>query len=233
VTALRIGQACEFKPTAGLGGWRPGVVDGFVGRLISVRAGTILHSVKPSHVRPSREETRPDRGAQQAAARAQRLVMAPPPMDTEEPEEVIPRDVGVVDLSSHAVRKANAAMKRNPPRDFAPQPKAPKPTRSQAYRKHVIMQGCAVTGAMAEDAHHYSSKGISRGMSEKVSDFYCVPLTHAAHMDWHRLGYIPECYDAEPDRLNPARMATRIAMLEAALKCLVAWLETKEGEEDE
>jgi len=229
MTTLRIGQACEFKPTAGLGGWRPGVVDGFVGRLISVRAGTVLHSVKPSHVRPAREETRPDRGAQQAAARAQTRgyleAIKASSMDTEEPEEVIPRDVEPI--ATRAVYPGTGAA-RVPV--FAPQPKAPKPTRSQAFLKWQRMQPCALTGETAEDAHHYENAGMGR----KCSDFMTVPLTHSAHMTYHNRGFYAGMMAAALQRGETYEtLATKLAMAEAGWRSLVAWLETKEGGEDE
>lgn len=262
MTTLRIGQPVEFKPVSGLGGWRSGgVVTGFVGKLIEVREGDWTHPLKPSHVRPSREDTRPDRGALQAAARAQmreeiaagllaelgpealpgllehgrpgwptpartkRLVMAPPPMDTEEPEEVIPRDVEPVAM--RAVYPGTGAA-RVPA--FAPQPKAPKPTRSQAFLKFVRMQPCAITGEMSEDAHHYENGGMGR----KCSDYMTVPLTHEQHMRFHAGGVVSEVYEAAVHRGETfGSLATKLAMAEAGWRALVAFIERKEGGEDE
>ncbi len=241
MTTLRIGSPCEFKASPGLGGWRPGTVTGFVGKLIEVEAGGALYPVPLSRVRPAKEETRPDRGAQQAAARAQRLegmdaledfarvlaaapskrlVMAPPPMETEEVEEVIPRDV----LPSPAWEERGFIAE--PRASIRPQPKAPKPTRSEAYKKWVRMQDCAVTGAMAEDAHHYGPHALS----EKGSDFTCVGLTHAEHSEWHTTGMSRHAEEwARAKGYGYGTLATKVMHLEGALRSLVSWLE-KEGE---
>jgi hypothetical protein len=268
MTTLRIGSAVDFKTGPSLGGWRSGgTLTAFVGKSIEVSDGRALHVCKPSHVRPSKEETRPDRGAQQAAARAQqriaaagglrgiqeatagaqqrahvavasgarlteaealirddtrgtRLVMAPPPMETEEVEEVIPRDV---EPMAAFVRERHAAIR--------PQPKAPKPTRSLSYKKFVVMQRCAITGEMAEVAHHYENAGRGR----KCSDYMIVPLTNEAHRGWHDAsdGWMSHAGESARARGESYDLlATKLAMAEAGWRALVAYLEqTKEDEE--
>jgi len=229
MATVRLGQSVDYKTGPSLGGWlKGGSVTAFVGKLIEVTDGRgLVHPCKPSHVRPAREETKPDRGAQQAAARAATRAM----MDAEhqrqaeaegytfgEPAQVIAADVKPSLLGI----TARAAIR--------PQPKAPKPTRSEAYKKWVRMQDCAITGRPANEAHHYTSETISRGVSEKVSDYYCVPLTSEAHAEWHRRGACEGVFAKD----SRQRLATKVAMLEGALRSLVGFLEqTKEGGEDE
>ena len=190
MTTLRIGDRVDYKPSAGLGGWRSGgVLTGYIGKLWEVTAGKQVHALKSTHIRITREESLPDRGAQQAAASVEAI---------------------------------------------SPRPKATKPTRSASYLKWVRLQPCAVTGGMAEDAHHYTSALISRGTATKVSDLYCVPLTHQAHMEWHARGEVEQAkLEAHSRGMTYGGLATRVAFLEAALKSLVQWTEArKEGDDD-
>lgn len=221
---LRIGDRVDYKRAAGLGGWLPGgEVTGFVGKCIVVERGGYAYTLKPSMVRLTREEAKPDRGAQQAAARATRLLMVDEEAPPIGPLLPIPRDVKPIRL-----QRAEAAVKA-----LSPRPKAVKPTRSERYRKHVLMQPCAVTGGMAEDAHHYTSALISRGTGTKVSDLYAVPLTHEAHMEWHARAEVEQAkLEAHSRGMTYGGLATRVAFLEAALKSLVTYVESrKEGDE--
>lgn len=74
------GEACEFKPVAGLGGWRPGIYEGVENGRAIVRSGDKRYRVQPSRVRPSRH-TKPDArpkavGTRQARALTPTLVRA-------------------------------------------------------------------------------------------------------------------------------------------------------------
>ena len=225
MTTLRIGDRVDYKPSAGLGGWRSGgVLTGYIGKLWEVTAGKQVHALKSTHIRITREESLPDRGAQQAAARATRLLTTSMEAAPGDPPLPIPRDIKPIRL-----QRAASAVEA-----ISPRPKATKPARSLAYLKHVRLQPCAVTGGMAEDAHHYTSALISRGTATKVSDLYCVPLTHQAHMEWHARGEVEQAkLEAHSRGMTYGGLATRVAFLEAALKSLVQWTEArKEGDDD-
>lgn len=213
-----INDPVEFKPTSGLGGWRPGTVTGYVGRLIEVTDGRSTWCVKPSQVRKPKAEAKPGRAARQAEARAQRLVMTERRDEGDEPmPEGLDRFFGAVpDL----------------PEPIVSRPKAPKPTRSAAFLKWTRMQACAITGDPAEVAHHYENAGRGR----KCSDYMTVPLTDAAHRGWHDASDAWLAHAGESARARGESydlIATRLAMAEAGWRALVAFLERQDEEGSE
>ena len=213
MTSHSTGDPVEFKPTSGLGGWRPGTVTGYVGRLIEVTDGRSTWAVKPSQVRKPKAEAKLDRGAQQAEARAQRLAD-------------IQRDL---EVEGYTFDPIPSKPKTRP---IAPQPKAPKPTRSAAYLKFLRMQDCPITGDPAEVAHHYENAGRGR----KCSDYMTVPLTDAAHRGWHDAsdGWLAHAGESARARGESYDLiATRLAMAEAGWRALVAFLERQDEEGSE
>ena len=70
-------------------------------------------------------------------------------------------------------------------------PRAPRrrarrgPTRSWKYRAWIRTLPSVVSGKTGCEAAHTGSDG---GMSQKASDYSCIPLTGEEHREYHRLG---------------------------------------------
>ena len=59
-----------------------------------------------------------------------------------------------------------------------------KPFRSKQYRDYISSLPCCVTGDTPSDCHHITGtkKG---GMSTKIGDNYCIPITRSMHTQLH------------------------------------------------
>lgn len=66
-----------------------------------------------------------------------------------------------------------------------PQSERKGPPRDARYRAWIRTLPSAVSGKMGCEACHTGSDG---GMSQKASDYSCVPLTPAEHREYHRIG---------------------------------------------
>jgi hypothetical protein len=97
----------------------------------------------------------------------------------------------------HVTGKYSPRMPRRRPRRGRP--------RSKPYRKWIRTQPSVASGLMGCEAAHTGSDG---GKAMKASDFTCVPLTPAEHLEYHRIGRDGFerkhgiCFAAEVERLN-------------------------------
>jgi hypothetical protein len=71
-------------------------------------------------------------------------------------------------------------LKRKPP-----QKERKGPARDSAYLAFIRQQPSLISGQYGCEAAHTGSDG---GMSQKASDYSCVPLTPAEHREYHRIG---------------------------------------------
>jgi hypothetical protein len=66
-----------------------------------------------------------------------------------------------------------------------PQKERKGPARDSDYLAFIRQQPSLVSGQYGCEAAHTGSDG---GMSQKASDYSCVPLTPAEHREYHRIG---------------------------------------------
>ncbi len=59
------------------------------------------------------------------------------------------------------------------------------PARNWKYRRWIRSLPSAVSGALGCEAAHTGDDG---GMAQKPSDYTCLPLTPAEHIEYHRFG---------------------------------------------
>lgn len=195
--------ACEYKREGGLGGWRKAsvirVLDG--GRKVEVQDGREKHVLRAGRVRAARD--------------LPKVVHTPfkPRNNVEALALGMMRTAAVVagdpDLADRYM--AHAAVRARP--------KRPEPTRSEDYKAFVRRHPCVGCRKPADEAHHFGP----RGMGEKCSDLYCVPLCMAEHKEFHDTGAIQSLYD--PRLYETERAATEAAFFRAQRDLLIEWLE--------
>ncbi len=95
-------------------------------------------------------------------------------------------------------------------------PKPPKPARDARYLAYVREYVCCACGAKTpSEAHHFGP----RGMSQKCSDYYAVPLCTACHRHFHDKGVVP----------GRSREDTESLFAVTQADALCAWVQTPES----
>lgn len=133
----------------------------------------------------------------------------------------IARDGGQT-VETSAPRPTRTLGKRGPALSF---PKAPKPWRSEPYKKFVREHPCVFhIGGRCDgpiDAHHQGK----HAMSEKTDDSRCVPLCRHHHRQVTDGGWVTDMVGVEG---GAPRVLTELEMLLVSVNILVEWTRNKE-----
>lgn len=113
---------------------------------------------------------------------------------------------------------------QHPPGNVVGIPKRAAPVRSAEYLDFVREHPCCACGIIPmNEAHHYGP----RGMGEKASDLYAVPLCTKHHREFHDKGSIGEFLRtvAPSQWAEQRRVRTELGFIQAQRDLLIEWVE--------